>query len=144
LQDGKCLLLSPAQQLWCISSAVLQAVPASHAYVPAATFNAAHAAATLPAGINCKGNMLYVQCCCGQRCKPAAGAANAAGSGSSSTCKLFGLEDWVEQHAGGLVIPPDDDAEAERLVRSSVVASSSGWGVQVSLEPAMLGNSRRH
>lgn len=77
--------------------------------------------------------MLYVQCCCSQRCKPAADAAGAAAASSSSSrsCKLFGLEDWVEAHAGGPVIPGHDDAAAERLVRSAVSASSSGWGGQV-------------
>ncbi|WIA41455.1 hypothetical protein OEZ86_005032 [Tetradesmus obliquus] len=90
-----------------------------------------HNAVLLP-GINCKGNMLYVQCCCSQRCKPAADAAGAAAASSSSSrsCKLFGLEDWVEAHAGGPVIPGHDDAAAERLVRSAVSASSSGWGGQ--------------
>jgi hypothetical protein len=85
-----------------------------------------------PAGIKCQGTALYVQCCCSKCCEPAAAAPAAGSAGSSSsTCKLFGLEDWVEQHAGGPVIPSDDDAEAERLVRSTVTASSSSWEPQV-------------
>jgi hypothetical protein len=92
-----------------------------------------------PAGINCKGNMLYVQCCCTKCSRPAAGTAAAASS--SATCRLYGLEDWVEQHAKGPVIPSDDDAEAERLVRSSVLASSSGWDTQVREEPAVHAGS---
>jgi hypothetical protein len=95
----------------------------------------------VPAGIICKSNMLYVHCCCTKCSRPAAGAAAAAGGSSSTIYKLFGLEDWVEQHAKGPVIPSDDDAEAERLVRSTVLASSSGWDAQVRNGPSVHGDS---
>jgi hypothetical protein len=90
--------------------------------------------------------MLYVHCCCTKCSRPTAGAAAAAAGSSSRTIyKLFGLEDWVEQHAKGPVIPSDDDAEAEaeaeRLVRTIVLASSSSWSAQVSDGPAVHGDS---
>ena len=72
---------------------------------------------------------------------PAADAACTAGS-TSSVSKLFGLEDWVELHAGGPAIPSDDDAEAERLVRSTVLASSDSWEAQVRECLAVYGDKR--
>jgi hypothetical protein len=86
-----------------------------------------------------------VHCCCTKCSRPTAGAAAAAAGSSSSRNKLFGLEDWVEQHAKGPVIPSDDnaeaEAEAERLVRTTVLASSSSWSTQVSDGPAVHGDS---
>jgi hypothetical protein len=74
------------------------------------------------AGITCKSNMLSVWCRCDAACAHKAAP------------QLFGLEEWMEHHAGGPEVPAaagggdgdsdGDDAAAEAVVRAAVAAST--------------------
>lgn len=104
---------------------------------------------TFPAGVYPDSNTLYVQCLCGRtapQCSslqhqdrsaqsPTAPLAATAVRGCSSkpAPQLWGLPDWVEDHAGGPHIPaqPSSRDEAEAVMKQ-LPASLQGWDHPVS------------